>query len=149
MRLSQSARAPACWRWPRRCSWRTTTAGPKCPAERQSSHDRHSRWRAPSGHSWLRLRNKNLSRPLSGVAMAQSYRTRPVQLVVGFPPGGTADIVARLIGRWLSERLGQPFIVENQPGASSNIAVEAVVRASPDGYTLLQVVGTNAINATL
>jgi tripartite-type tricarboxylate transporter receptor subunit TctC len=86
---------------------------------------------------------------LSRNARAQTYPARPVRIIVGFSPGGTADIVARLIGQWLSERLRQPFIIENRPGASSNIAVEAVVRASPDGYTLLQVVATNAINATL
>jgi tripartite-type tricarboxylate transporter receptor subunit TctC len=86
---------------------------------------------------------------LSRNARAQTYPARPVRIIVGFSPGGTADIVARLIGQWLSERLGQPFIIGNRPGASSNIAVEAVVRASPDGYTLLQVVATNAINATL
>src|SRR5262249_56891428 len=72
-----------------------------------------------------------------------------VRIVVGFPPGGGADITARLIGQWLSERLGQPFIIENRPGAGSNTATEAVVRAPADGYTLL-IVGTfNAFNATL
>ena len=73
------------------------------------------------------------------LAGAQSYPSRPVRLIVGFPAGGSADIVARLIGQWLSERLGQPFIVENRPGAGSNIGTEAVVRAPPDGYTLLLV----------
>src|SRR5665213_2222235 len=85
----------------------------------------------------------------SRIAWAQTYPDRPVRIVVGFPAGGTADIVARLMGQSLSERLGQPFIVQNRPGASSNIAVEGVVRAPADGYTLLQVVGTNATNATL
>jgi len=86
---------------------------------------------------------------VSHIAWAQTYPTRPVRIVVGFPPGGGADITARLIGQWLSERLGQPFIIDNRPGAGSNIATEAVVRAPADGYTLL-IVGTfNAFNATL
>jgi tripartite-type tricarboxylate transporter receptor subunit TctC len=86
---------------------------------------------------------------VSRFAGAQTYPTRPVRLVVGFPPGGSADIFARLIGQWLQDRLGQPFIVENRPGAGINLATEAVVRATPDGYTLLLVTGTNASNATL
>src|SRR5262249_23206600 len=86
---------------------------------------------------------------VSRIARAQAYPTRPVRLIVGFPPAGGADIVARLIRRWLSERLGQQFIVENRPSAGSNIATEAVVRAPPDGYTLLLVVPANAISATL
>src|SRR6516165_8526984 len=83
------------------------------------------------------------------VARAQAYPTRPVRLIVGFPAGGVADLYARLIGQWLSERLGQPFIIENRAGAGSNLGTEAVVRASPDGYTLLQVTSANAWNATL
>jgi tripartite-type tricarboxylate transporter receptor subunit TctC len=86
---------------------------------------------------------------LSGNANAQSYPTRPVRIVVGSTPGSAADIIARLIAQWLSERLGQQFIIENRPGAGDNIATGVVVRAQPDGYTLLYVIPPNAINATL
>ena len=86
---------------------------------------------------------------VSRIAAAQAYPTRPVRIIVGFAPGGAIDIVARLIGQWLSERLGQPFVIENRPGAGSNIGTEAVVRAPADGYTLLLVGAANAINATL
>jgi len=86
---------------------------------------------------------------VSRIAWAQAYPTRPVRLIVGFPAGGATDITARLMGQWLSERLGQSFIIENRPGAATNIPTEAVVRASPDGYTLLMVQSPNAINATL
>ena len=83
------------------------------------------------------------------IAAAQAYPTRPVHLVVGYPPGGVTDITARLIAPSLSERLGQQFVVENRPGASSNIATEAVARALPDGYTLLLISSSNAANVTL
>jgi tripartite-type tricarboxylate transporter receptor subunit TctC len=86
---------------------------------------------------------------LSRLAEAQAYPTRPVLLVVGFAPGGSADILGRLMGQWLSERLGQQFIVENRAGAGTNIATEAVVNSPPDGYTLLFITGANFINATL
>jgi tripartite-type tricarboxylate transporter receptor subunit TctC len=86
---------------------------------------------------------------VSRFAAAQAYPTRPVHLVVGYPPGGVTDITARLIAPWLSERLGQQFVVENRPGAGSNIATEAVARALPDGYTLLLISSSNAANVTL
>jgi tripartite-type tricarboxylate transporter receptor subunit TctC len=86
---------------------------------------------------------------VSRFASAQTYPSRPVRLLVGFAAGGGVDIVARLIGQWLSERLGQQFIIENRPGAGTNIATEAVVRAPADGYTLLLVNVANAVNATL
>jgi len=86
---------------------------------------------------------------VSRVAQAQTYPTRPVRIIIGYTAGGPADIVARLIGQWLSKRLGQQVIIENRPGAGGNIGTEAVVRAPPDGYTLLLVNSTNAINATL
>jgi len=82
-------------------------------------------------------------------ASAQTYPSHPVRLIVGYPAGGPSDILARLMGQWLSQRLGQPFVTENKPGAGSNLATEAVVHASPDGYTLLMVSAANAINATL
>ena len=83
------------------------------------------------------------------MAAAQTYPARPVRLIIGYPPGGSADITARLLGQWLSERLGQPFVIESRPGAGTNIATETVVNAPPDGYTLLLVAPANAINATL
>jgi tripartite-type tricarboxylate transporter receptor subunit TctC len=85
----------------------------------------------------------------SRVARAQAYPSRPVRLVVGFTPGGAVDIIARLIGQALSERLGRPFVIENRPGAATNLATESVVRASADGYTLLMANTAAAINATL
>jgi tripartite-type tricarboxylate transporter receptor subunit TctC len=86
---------------------------------------------------------------VSRIAWAQAYPSRPVRIIVGFPPGGTADIVARLMGQRLSERLGQPFVIENRPGAGGNIGTEAVVRTPADGYTLLLAATLNTINATL
>src|SRR5580704_1492347 len=86
---------------------------------------------------------------VSRIASAQTYPARPVHIIVGYAPGGSTDIVARLIGQWLSERLGQQFIIDNRPGASGNIATELVVRAPPDGNTLLLALSSDAINATL
>src|SRR5438128_1142133 len=86
---------------------------------------------------------------VSRIARAQAYPTRPVRVIVPFAAGGGTDVTARLMGQWLSERLGQPFVVENRPGAGSNIGTEVVVNAPPDGYTLLIVASVNTINATL
>jgi tripartite-type tricarboxylate transporter receptor subunit TctC len=83
------------------------------------------------------------------MARAQAYPARPMRLIVGFPAGGAADITARLMGQWLSDRLGQPVVIENRAGAGTNIGTEAVVKASPDGYTLLLISAANTINATL
>jgi tripartite-type tricarboxylate transporter receptor subunit TctC len=85
----------------------------------------------------------------SRIARAQAYPTRPVRWIVGFAPGGTTDILARLMAQWLSERLGQQFIIENRPGAGTNIALQAAVNSRPDGYTLVSVTSSNASNATL
>jgi len=99
---------------------------------------------------FLRLTAATVAAPaLLQSAWAQSYPSRPVRIIVGYAAGGATDVVARLIGQWLSERLGQPFVVENRPGAGSNIGTEAVVKAVPDGYTLLLTAAANAINATL
>src|SRR5262245_45632834 len=85
----------------------------------------------------------------SRIAAAETYPNRPVRLIIGYPPGGSADITARLVAQWLAERLGQPFVIENRPGAGTNLSTEAAVRAAPDGYTLFLVAPANAINATL
>ena len=86
---------------------------------------------------------------VSRVARAQAYPSRPVHLIVALPAGGSPDIVARLIGQWLSERLGQPFVVDNRPGGSGNIGTEALVRAPADGYSLLLAISANAIEYQL
>jgi len=86
---------------------------------------------------------------VSRIAKAQAYPTRPVRLIVGVAAGGPIDFLARLMGQWLSERLGQPFVIENRPGAGTNVATEMVVRAAPDGHTLLMVASSSAINAML
>src|SRR5262245_32607569 len=86
---------------------------------------------------------------MSRIAFAQAYPSRPVRIIVGFPAGGVGDILARLLGQLLSDRLGRPFIIENRPGAGSTIAAEAVVRATSDGYTLLWISTANPISTTL
>jgi tripartite-type tricarboxylate transporter receptor subunit TctC len=86
---------------------------------------------------------------VSRVAWAQTYPMRPVRWILGFPPGGPTDIVVRLIGQYLAEKTGQPFVIENRPGAGGNLATQAVVNATPDGYTILAIAHANAINATL
>src|SRR3984885_7442304 len=86
---------------------------------------------------------------VGSAARADVYPSRPVQMIVGFPPGSAPDIIARLSGEWLGERLGQNFVVENRPGAGSNIGTEIVVRAQPDGYTILADVLSNVLNASL
>ena len=86
---------------------------------------------------------------VSRIGWAQAYPTRPVRIIVGFAPAGGTDIMARLIGQWLSERLGQQFVIENRPGAGGNIATEAVVNAPPDGYTIILDVLSNVLNASL
>src|SRR6478672_3353829 len=86
---------------------------------------------------------------ITRIATAQAYPTRPVRIIVGFPAGSAPDVVARLIGQWLSERLGQSFVIENRTGAGGTLASEAVVRAQPDGHTLLLVETSSAMNAAL
>jgi tripartite-type tricarboxylate transporter receptor subunit TctC len=86
---------------------------------------------------------------VSRMGWAQTYPARPVRMIVAYPPGSGADILARLMGQWLQDRLGQPFVIENRPGGSTNIAAQAVVNASADGYTILMVHTAGAVNATL
>src|SRR5438045_259937 len=104
----------------------------------------------PHRRNFLRLAAGAAALPAATrIAWAQTYPARPVRILVGFPPAGSSDITARLIGQWLSERLGQQFIIENRPGAGGNLATEAVAKAPPDGYTLLLTSSGDAWNATL
>jgi tripartite-type tricarboxylate transporter receptor subunit TctC len=102
-----------------------------------------------SRRSFLHLAAGGALATLPRGAKAQAYPARPVHIVLGFPAGGSSDVIGRLMAQWLSERLGQPFVFDNRPGAGSNIGTETVARASPDGYTLLWATSANAINATL
>ena len=128
------------------------TPSPQRRSRPQLKNPRYPKARPSGQHprrQFLRLAVGAAALPaVSRTARAQAYPTRPVRLVVGYPAGGGTDIIARLMGQWLSERLAQPFITENRPGAGSNIAAEAVVRAPPDGYTLLVFNTTAAINTT-
>jgi len=123
-------------------------AFPRARAGRQKARDGNSIELAR--RQFLRLTAGAAALPaVSRVARAQTYPTGPVRIVVGFTAGGAFDIVARLMGQWLSDRLRQPFMVENRPGAGTNLATEAVIRAPADGYTLLLCGAANAVNATL
>jgi tripartite-type tricarboxylate transporter receptor subunit TctC len=103
-----------------------------------------------SRRSFLHLATGAAALPaLPRIAKTQPYPSRPVHIILGFPPGGSSDVIGRLMAQWLSERLGQPFVFDNRPGAGSNIGTEMVARAPPDGYTLLWATSANAINATL
>src|SRR5262247_815027 len=104
----------------------------------------------PHRRQFLHLAAGAIALPaVSPMARAQAYPTRPVRLIIGIVPGSGPDIVGRLLGQWLSDRLGRPFVIENRPGAGTNIAAEAVVRSPADGYTLLLVTAANTVNATL
>src|SRR6478736_1198099 len=119
------------------------------PARRLAFQERNM-MKLPHRRQFLHLAAGAAALPaVPGFAWAQGYPARPVRIVVGFAPGGPNDINARLIGQWLSERLGQPFIIENRPGASGNIAMEAVVRSPPDGHTLVLLDATPTISTTL
>src|SRR5690242_3446660 len=103
-----------------------------------------------SRRHFLRFASGTIALPASSrLARAQTWPNRPVRLIIGYTPGGSADLTARLMGQWLSEKLGQSFVIENRPGGGTNIATEQALRATPDGYTLLLVAPANAINATL
>src|SRR5262249_54449010 len=133
--------------WPRSAA---DAAGPRRRGDRVMCSAGRFKMKLPHRRQFLHLAVGAAALPASArIAWAQAYPTRPVHLIAPFAAGGTSDTVARLMGQWLSERLGQPFVIEDRPGAGSNIGTEAVVRASPDGYTLLMAGSYNAINATL
>src|SRR5262249_14239720 len=160
-RVCRVGGAPACWAHP-----------PISPSFSPARLRSGPRWSNSPARKWtksgsppphvrgnaMKLRRRNFLHLAAGAAAlpavsrvtwAQAYPSRPVRIIVGFAAGGATDILARLLGQVLSERLGQQFVIENRTGAATNIATEAVVRAPPDGYTLLLVVPANAISATL
>src|SRR6478609_5456743 len=119
------------------------------PARRLAFQERNM-MKLPHRRQFLHLAAGAAALPaVSRMASAQAYPSRPVRIIVVFPSGGVASIVARLMGQWLSEHLGQPFVIENRPGAGGNLGTEAALRAPADGYTLLLVGTNNFINATL
>src|SRR6266404_3515365 len=141
---------PPRWRSPRTPIRSARRSLPRAPSSRRRAERNEASTLKLARRRFLHLATAAAAlSSVSRMATAQTYPTRPVRLIIGYPPGGSADITARLLGQWLSERLGQPFVIESRPGASTNIATEAVVRAPPDGYTLLLVAPANAINATL
>ena len=104
----------------------------------------------PSRRGFLRLAAAGVAAPaVSRVATAQAWPSQPLRWVVGFPPGGSGDIVARIMAVWLAERLGQPVVIENKPGASTNISIQTVINAPPDGNTLLFIAASAALNVSL
>src|SRR5215467_5987376 len=141
---------PPRWRSPRRPIRSAPRSLPRAPSwRRRAERDEASTLKLPR-RRFLYLATAAAALPsVSRMATAQTYPTRPVRFIIGYPPGGSADLTARLMGQWLSERLGQPVVIESRPGAGTNIATETVVNAPPDGYTLLLVAPANAINATL
>src|SRR5262245_16087516 len=135
-----------------------STSGVRSSRRRISSRNRHARCRQLEKGTGMKLPRRQFLHLAAGraalpavpsFALAQAYPAGPVRIVVPFPAGGTSDILARLLGQWISERLGQPFVIENRPGAASNVGTEVVVRAPADGHTLLLVTASNMTNSTL
>src|SRR5262245_49865768 len=149
-----TCRNPHCFCRQRRCQRLASISNLKsvsCTQERTAlMYSGREGMKLPHRRQFLHLAAGAAAFPaLSRIARAQAYPTRPVRLISGFPAGGVADMFARLAGQVLSERLGQPFIIENRAGAGGNLATEMVVRAPPDGYTLLQLSGPNSWNVAL
>jgi tripartite-type tricarboxylate transporter receptor subunit TctC len=134
----------------RRASIRDESGGQRCSHLISAKNNLENDVKLPHRRKFLHLAAGAAALPTAPrITWAQSYPTRPVRIILGVAAGGAQDIIGRLIGQWLSERLGQPFVIENRPGAGGNVAAETVVRSAPDGHTLLMVTPVNAINATL